>query len=98
MYSVFFTTENNYNNVFFNHKYQFKNLTELYDTTTKETVAKESFVKFAPLLDPLRYMTGTYNIKDPILKSLPTIHSDKTTCYKSICRYECVVCGQFLLF
>jgi hypothetical protein len=45
MYSVFFNlTENNYNNVFFNHKYQFKNLTELYDTTTKETVAKESLL------------------------------------------------------
>jgi hypothetical protein len=82
LYSLFFNlTENNYNNVFFNHRYQFRSLIELYDTTTNKIVAKESFVKFAPLLDPLRYMTGAYNLKDPRLKTLPTIQSNTTTCY-----------------
>jgi hypothetical protein len=83
MYSVFFNlTDKNYNNVFFNHRFQFKNLTELYDTTTNQIVKKKSFVKFAPLLDPLRYMTGMYKINDARLKVLPNIHSDSTTCYK----------------
>jgi hypothetical protein len=39
----------------------------------------------------------TYNIKDPILKSLPTIHTRRLAIKVSVGN-ECVVCGQFLLF
>jgi hypothetical protein len=62
IYSLFFDlTPNNYNSISLNHKYFIKNLKEVVEFSTKKVIKKPVFVKFSPLLDPLRYMIGKYN-------------------------------------
>jgi hypothetical protein len=80
IYSLFFDlTTTNYNSISLNHKYHIKNLKEIVDTQTNETIKKNIFVKFAPLLDPLRYMIGKYDISNTNITALPTpFTQDKT--------------------
>jgi hypothetical protein len=67
LYSVFFElNEKNYNKVSFNHKYQCvfhdksKVPTKIIDTVTGKIIEKELYIKFSPLIDPVRYMAGKY--------------------------------------
>ena len=67
LYSVFFElNERNYNNVSFNHKYQcvFREKAQvpskIIDITTGKSFDKDLYIKFSPLIDPVRYMAGKY--------------------------------------
>jgi len=67
LYSVFFElNEKNYNNVTFNHKYhcvfqdEAKIPSKIIDITTGKSFEKELYIKFSPLIDPVRYMAGKY--------------------------------------
>lgn len=42
------------------------------DISTNQ-IANESYVKYSPLLDPIRYLVGKYDISSNLLKNLPTI-------------------------
>ena len=78
-YHEFFElTPNNYNSISLNHKYHFLDLHKIYDLTNNVTLSKESFIKFSPLLDPVRFLIGKYLKKEenPNLTELPAI--DKT--------------------
>lgn len=76
-YSQFFDlNSNNYNNISLNHLHQIKNLHEVTNINTQETIKKEIFIKFSPLLDPIRYMIGKYDISDNNLCHLPTVTSE----------------------
>ena len=55
----------------------------LVDRETGEIVDRPIFFKFAPLLDPVRYMIGKYDLQDPNLKLLPTI-SNSEQCFPKI--------------
>jgi hypothetical protein len=62
IYSVFFElNDKNYNSISFNHKFHIKNLKEVVELKTGEVLKKDVFVKFSPLIDPVRYMTGKYS-------------------------------------
>ena len=79
IYHEFFElTPNNYNSISLNHKYHFLDLHKIYDLTNNVTLSKESFIKFSPLLDPVRFLIGKYLKKEenPNLTELPAI--DKT--------------------
>jgi hypothetical protein len=74
VYSQFFElSEQNYNTISLNHKYALKQENIIYDVETKETIAKPTFIKYSPLLDPLRYMTGKYNTEIENINGLPTV-------------------------
>ena len=93
IYSRFFSlNEKNYNNVNLNHKWYISNvnkndeeLTQLYNCKIKNTnnnkiKDKEVFFKFAPLLDPYKFLIGKYNINDTKIFSLPKLNSTENDC------------------
>ena len=76
LYSEFFImNDTNYDKVALNNKYHIQDLNTVYDTETKETLQKPVFIKFSPLLDPVRYMIGKYNISDEKTRTLPNLSS-----------------------
>ena len=48
------------------------------------TVERDVFIKFSPLLDPIRYMSGKYDLNDPITKNLPKYDSSETDTHPKI--------------
>lgn len=88
IYSVFFElNEKNYNSITFNHKYHIQNLKEIVDLKTGVVVQKDVFIKFSPLIDSLRYMSGKYisldltkpdSLKLPQLKDIGVEYETKT--------------------
>jgi len=47
------------------------------DTTTYELVEKPIFIKYSPLLDPIRYMIGRYDTDSADIRTLPSIDGGK---------------------
>ena len=60
-----------------NTKYHFYDTEHVYDFYTNQIVEKNTFIKYSPLLDPIRYMIGKYNIDDS-LTTLPTPSIDNS--------------------
>jgi len=55
------------------NRYQFTDMDKVLDTENNMTkLDKPVFIKFAPLLDPIRYMIGKYEISDDSLRTLPS--------------------------
>ena len=74
MYSKFFElTPNNYNKISLNHKYHFHSLSSVFSSETCERFKKETFIKFSPLLDPIKYMIGKYDVLDKRLSIMPAV-------------------------
>ena len=75
IYSLFFEmTSNNFNSISLNQKYQVKDLEVVYDQESKEEVPISSFIKYAPLLDPIKYLIGKY---ENMPYNLPSYNSKK---------------------
>jgi hypothetical protein len=75
IYNEFFElTQNNYNSIALNHRYHFLDLYQVYDSIENINISKESFIKFSPLLDPIRYLIGKYFKENPNIKELPSIN------------------------
>jgi hypothetical protein len=66
----------NYNRIGLNHKYHIRSLSEVVDIDTNIAVPRNVFVKFAPLLDPIKYMTGKYAKSSEFLTNLPVNTTD----------------------
>lgn len=66
IYDLFFSfNEKTYNTISFNHPYHFQTTESVYDIENKCIMDRPVFIKYSPLLDPYRYMTGKYkNIGD----------------------------------
>jgi len=90
IYQKFFSLkENTYNNINLNHRYTIENIKEIQgdnefvlalkdDKDTK--ISRESFFKFSPLLDPVKYMVGKYNnISDEMRTTLPKLNDNKSS-------------------
>lgn len=79
LYTRFFDMdENNYNKVSLNNTFQIRDLNTVYNND--EVVEKNIFVKFSPLIDPLNFLRGKYNLETEITRTLPTIGSTAETC------------------
>jgi hypothetical protein len=74
LYSLFFdvTTETQ-NRITLSSKYYFHDLHHVTDAKGK-LFAKPVFIKFSPLLDPIRYLIGKYDTDEPIV--LPYVTAD----------------------
>jgi len=80
VYSLFFDlNESNYNHIAFNHLHHIKNIHQVIDINTKEIKDKNIFIKFSPLLDPIRYMIGKYDVLDKTIRNLPQLNSTTET-------------------
>jgi hypothetical protein len=77
IYSEFFAlTEKNYNRISFNHKYHIQDLNTVIDSDTMAELKRPIFIKYSPLLDPLRFMIGKYDLMDIKTRTLPTLEND----------------------
>ena len=77
IYSIFFEMNpTNYDSIALNHQYFMYDLTQVIDKTTDTLTSRDVFIKFAPLLDPIRYLIGKYKNRDD-LKVLPS-YKNKT--------------------
>jgi hypothetical protein len=80
IYPLFFDINNtNANRISFNHRYYIQDLLHVKELENNTIFEKPVFIKFSPLLDPLRYMTGKYgpsldNIELPQYIPLDTHH------------------------
>jgi len=60
---------------------------------------REVFFKFAPLLDPFKYLIGKYNLKDDKLFSLPNLQStEENTMKKYMCVNNAAYIDSFFLY
>ena len=94
LYSVYFSLdEHNYNNINLNNRYCIENIKkknsnneyviDCFDSKTNTKQKFNSFFKFSPLLDPVKFMVGKYkHIDKQIISSLPRISSN--TCCKKV--------------
>jgi len=81
IYNDFFElNEKNYNSITLNSKYHIHDLNSVCNYETKEIIEKPVFIKYGPLLDPIRYMIGKYNIDDERLRTLPSIYTTHNEC------------------
>ena len=75
LYNHFFTmTPNNYNSISLKSKFFIENLCYV-KNENKESISKNVFIKFSPLLDPYRYMIGKYDVNDSAIRTLPSLTS-----------------------
>ena len=86
IYNNFFSlNEQNYNNINLNHKYSINSLVKKYNHTSynvklineNNTINRDAFFKFSPLMDPIKYLSGKYeNLKQEKLVTLPKLKSN----------------------
>jgi hypothetical protein len=89
VYSQFFElTSKNYDTISLNHTYSISSLDTIVHTETKETVSKPVFIKYSPLLDPLRYMIGKYDVKNNKTTVLPDNTLNKETTLPKLLDYN----------
>ena len=80
LYKLFFELNaSNYDSVALNHRYHVIDLKTVWDSAQSENESREMFVKFAPLLDPVRYLIGRY--KSQAVLDLPSLEG---TCHEKL--------------
>jgi hypothetical protein len=78
IYSEFFEmTPKNYDTIGLNHKYHIRDLDTIINEETKEKLNKQVFIKYSPVLDPLKYMIGRYDMTNSKPTTLPDLSLDK---------------------
>ena len=77
IYDLWFTLdESNYNRISLNHAHHLVDMNTVVGLNTKDVVSRPVFIKYSPLLDPIRYMVGKYeSCKQPI-GNLPTLTNE----------------------
>jgi hypothetical protein len=70
---LFDINSQNYNSMQLNHRFHMADLKTVIDTTTCQLVDKPIFIKYSPLLDPIRYMIGRYDTDNDAIRTLPSI-------------------------
>ena len=85
LFALFFDLNaTNYNSIALNHRYHMTSLGEVTDMHTQKTVKKDIFIKYSPLLDPLEYMIGKYNIQDPKILTMPGYEYGEDQCHPKL--------------
>ena len=88
LYNVFFDlNESNYNNINLNNKYRLTDVNEknsyskfncIISDNSDNVYTKEVFFKYSPLVDPIKYMIGKYELSYNIF-NLPKLNKEKNT-------------------
>ena len=82
-----------------NNRYEFNKLNcEIYDSLTKQKKLANVFVKFSPLLDPIKYLMGKYDHTDTNLFNLPKINNESNSHSKVISPYNSAYTDSFFSF
>lgn len=84
-YSLFFElNETNYNKISLNHVNQIINFNSIYNIEKKTKKQTQIYIKYSPLLDPIHYMMGKYDLKDKRIKQLPQLKSTEEDCISKV--------------
>ena len=77
IYDLWFTLdETNYNRISLNNAYHLVDMNTVVGLNTKDVVSRPVYIKYSPLLDPVRYMVGKYeSCKQPIC-NLPSLTNE----------------------
>lgn len=79
IYNDFFALkEKNYDTITLNQKYHFVNMDTVIDIEKKEKHQKSTFIKYSPLIDPVRYMIGKYKTAETPTIILPSYNKEVT--------------------
>ena len=77
VYDIFFEmNDSNYDSISLNHKYNILDLNHVINNVDGSQIERDIFVKFAPLLDPIRFLIGKYKEKKDTLIMLPTHNNE----------------------
>ena len=71
IYDCFMDLSDRQENASLKRKHRMVNIHEIMNCNTDEIIEKPVFIKFAPLLDPVKFMIGKYNMNDERLRVLP---------------------------
>lgn len=84
IYNVFFNMDaNTCQKITLNHKYLVTSLDSVVDA--KNVASNTSiFVKSSPLLDPLHFLRGKYNLENPLMTQLPQLDSNQDNCFPKL--------------
>jgi len=89
IYSLFFDlNEKTYNKIALNHPFHFINMNKVMDYENKIEHEKPVFIKYAPLIDPIRYMTGKYKGEMDKLINLPKCVDNEKSVLPKISYYN----------
>jgi hypothetical protein len=89
IYSQFFEmTEKNAEVIGLNHVYHMRDMNLIYDIRNNNILEKPVFIKFSPLLDPIRYMIGKYDVTDPRIRAMPSMNSTEETINSKILSHQ----------
>ena len=84
LYNLFFNMDSaNCQKITLNHKYIASSLETVVDGKNVPMDAS-IFVKSSPLLDPLHFLRGKYDLEKPIMRQLPTLDSTPETCFPKL--------------
>lgn len=84
LYNLFFNMDSaNCQKITLNHKYIATSLETVVDGKNAPRDAS-IFVKSSPLLDPLHFLRGKYDLEKPIMRQLPTLDSTPDTCFPKL--------------
>ena len=101
LYEKFFElNEKNYNNITLNNEYYLHNILEkesdnifkavLFNINSNSKRKEKVFFKYGPLLDPIKYLIGKYDVNDSNLLNLPqpsfknNLESSSIICHKKV--------------
>jgi len=93
IYNRFFSLNlSNFNNISLNHTYRIHKYLHYNHpshhcsliSNSKDTIQQNVFFKFAPLLDPYKFLVGKYNVQHDSWLKLPSLLSDTHTCHPKL--------------
>lgn len=79
---LFNMSEKNYNLITLNNRFHFSDLNTAYDSHLQTFVREPIFIKYSPLVDPIRYIMGKYNVYNNI-KTLPSL-TNQSECFAKL--------------
>ncbi len=84
IYAKLFDINKSGTNIVLQHKYHIHSLHSIFNTRTGEIVETPIFVKFSPLLDPIKYMIGKYPVQDDKIRKLPLFSPSESSTFPKL--------------
>jgi len=89
IYREFFNmTEQKADKIALNHPYHMQTMTKVFDIQNSKFLEKDVHIKFSPLLDPVRYMIGKYDLRDKRILTMPNLSSMETDVFPKLLSYN----------
>jgi hypothetical protein len=89
IYSQFFEmNEDNHDRLSLKHRNRMIDLHTVMDVNNIMVEPKPTFIKFSPLLDPVKYMIGKYDVSNDALRTLPQANGNNLDVFPKLVDYN----------